>query len=251
MGTAERGIPRAVAIAWGVHEAPQRGPSRALSHEEIVAAGIRIADADGLAAVTMSRVAQAVGFTTMSLYRYVADKDELLELMRDAASALPDARLPTTWRPALRAWALLLRDIYRAHPWILQIPRRSSALLMPHAMAIADLGLQALRGLRIDEEEKVATILSVTMLTGAMVGLERDLAAEPSPQLGPEAYAVLGAVMTPERLPALAPMMLAGDYVGGPPGTEGVDTEFEFGLERILDGLELLHRRRRPRADRR
>src|SRR5699024_5755075 len=64
--TNEHGIPRAVAIAWGMVEVPERGPRRGLRHERIVRAVIEIADADGLAAVTVQRVARALEFTTMS-----------------------------------------------------------------------------------------------------------------------------------------------------------------------------------------
>src|SRR5699024_2885648 len=104
----EHGIPRAVAIAWGMHEVPERGPRRGLSHERIVRAAIEIADADGLAAVTMQRVARALEFTTMSLYRYVASKDELLALMQDAATRPPPVQQwppDGPWQEAIRTWA--------------------------------------------------------------------------------------------------------------------------------------------------
>src|SRR5699024_7957447 len=136
--TSGTGLPRAVMIAWGIEEAPQRGPSRGLSHERIVAAGIEIADAEGLGAVTMAAVAKALGFTTMSLYRYVSSKDELLMLMQDAAVKLPEGdTLPPRWQDRLRAWADLVRDAYRSHPWALEIPRGQTSVLMPNAVRMA------------------------------------------------------------------------------------------------------------------
>ena len=166
----ETGLPRAVMIAWGMEEAPQRGPSRGLSHERIVAAGIELADAEGLGAVTMQAVARSLGFTTMSLYRYVSSKDELLLLMQDAALRLPErARLPEGWREGLRAWAELVRDAYRSHPWVLGIPRGQSSVLMPNSMRAADLGLGVLADLELDMEAKVGTILVVSQLAASMV----------------------------------------------------------------------------------
>ncbi len=245
--TIEPGLPRVVAIAWGMAVAPSRGPRRELSHEKIVAAAIEIADAHGLAAVTMQRLAQSLGFTTMALYRYVASKEELLDLMRDAAVTVPGTEsLPTGWRDALRAWAHLMRDSYRRHPWALVIPRRTEVLLMPGAVALVDLGLQAMAELSLEEEQKISTVLTISTYTAAMSGLEQELAVVPDAHYGPEAFAALGEVITEERFPALTPMLMAGEYVGGPPQPqEGLDAEFEFGLDRILDGLERLDRERR------
>ena len=98
-------LPDTVAVAWGVRGRPHKGPRPGLSLERIVAAAIRLADAEGLAAVSMSRVATALGTAPMSLYRYVAAKDELLALMVDAAyGPPPSGPLPsgpaadTRWR---------------------------------------------------------------------------------------------------------------------------------------------------------
>ena len=77
-------LPAAVAAAWGVRESPGKGPKPGLSLERIVQAAITIAARDGLGAVSMSRVAADLGASTMSLYRYVSAKDELVKLMVDA-----------------------------------------------------------------------------------------------------------------------------------------------------------------------
>src|SRR6516162_2662775 len=78
-------LPDTVAVAWGVRDRPHKGPRPGLSLERIVAAAVRLADAEGLAAVSMSRVAAELGAAPMSLYRHVTAKDELLTLMLDAA----------------------------------------------------------------------------------------------------------------------------------------------------------------------
>src|SRR5260370_42469779 len=82
---ASAGIPDSIAAAWGVHERPHKGPKPALSLPRIVDAAVRIADTEGLNAVSMGRVAAELGSAPMSLYRHVSAKDELLRLMVDAA----------------------------------------------------------------------------------------------------------------------------------------------------------------------
>src|SRR5580704_6900430 len=84
-GAEEAGVPAAVAAAWGVRERPHKGPKPALSLARIVDAGVRIADAEGLDAVSMGRVAAELKAGPMSLYRHVSSKEELIKLMVDAA----------------------------------------------------------------------------------------------------------------------------------------------------------------------
>ncbi|NMA77062.1 MAG: TetR/AcrR family transcriptional regulator [Actinomycetales bacterium] len=249
----ETGLPRAVMIAWGMEEAPQRGPSRGLSHERIVAAGIELADVEGLAAVTMQAVAKALGFTTMSLYRYVSSKDELLLLMQDAAFALPKrAVLPRGWRAALVAWAELVREAYRAHPWALGIPRGQTSVLMPNSVRAADLGMSALGDLEIDQESKVGVILVVSQLAASMVELEGSLATEGMVSTTPEGTGLLAEVITPERFPHIARLFTASSWAGAEQplpekpvidgGTLEVDGEFGLGLSLLIEGLEARQR---------
>src|SRR5437773_485762 len=99
---AKTGLPPGIEAAWGLHRPPSRGPKPALSLDRIVRAAIGLADARGLDAVSMGRVAAALGAGTMALYRYVRTKDELLVLMVDAAcSDTPAPRRPDeSWRAA-------------------------------------------------------------------------------------------------------------------------------------------------------
>ena len=96
-------LPDSIAAAWGVRERPHKGPKPALTLERIVAAAVRIADADGLDAVSMGRVAAELGAAAMSLYRHVSAKEELLTLMVDAAWGDAPAPLADTesWRSGL------------------------------------------------------------------------------------------------------------------------------------------------------
>ncbi|TDC52528.1 TetR family transcriptional regulator [Actinomadura sp. KC345] len=241
-------LPQYLAIAWGVQEAPQRGPARGLTHDRIVAAAIEIADAEGLGAVTMQAVAKSLDFTTMSLYRYVSSKDDLVRLMQNAAlTSTEPIELPGDWRAALRAWAGLIRDVYRAHPWVLEIPRGQLSVLMPASVRAADLGLAALSDLDLADDEKIAAILLISQHVISMVDLERSLAAEGTPAITPRGAEALREAITPDRFPHLAPIMAAGGYVVSDeqaPEAEGVDAEYEFGLDLLIAGLESLEHRR-------
>ena len=106
----EAGCRACSAIAWGMEVAPPRDRSGELSHEAIVDAAVELADAGGLGAVTMAKVAEALGFTTMSLYRYVSSKDELILLMQDAVLREPEVLPRRRRRLAYRAAGL------RHHP---------------------------------------------------------------------------------------------------------------------------------------
>src|SRR6188472_761991 len=119
-GVSEVELPRGIALAWGIAADPQRGPKRELSIERIVDAAIEIADADGLAAVSMSSLAAALGYTTMSLYRYVSAKDDLIVLMNDEGLGQPPDHDPIDddWRAGLRRWAGSLGATYARHPWL-------------------------------------------------------------------------------------------------------------------------------------
>ena len=98
-------LPRGVALAWGVGADPQRGPKREMSVEKIVDAAVELADAEGLGAVSMAAVAARLGYTPMSLYRYVSAKDDLTLLMQESATGLPPASVREIegWRAAARA----------------------------------------------------------------------------------------------------------------------------------------------------
>lgn len=236
----DSGVPRVVAIAWGKHAVPQRGPSRGMSHEKIVEKAVEIADEHGLAAVTMQRVAESLGFTTMSLYRYVANKDELLMLMIGAESLVPPRRQSgPDWRENLRAWAADIREMYRAHPWVLEVTRGPVSVLLPGSMEVVDRGLEAVRDLPLDEQELIGLILVVSSYVAAFGALDRDLAGQEDLEFGPDAMAELGEVITPERLPFAAPLFLTGNYVGGPILEEeaGTDMEYEFGLDLLIEGV--------------
>jgi len=236
-------LPRGVALAWGVATHPQRGPKRELSIERIVEAAIEIADAEGLGAVSMSRVAASLGFTTMSLYRYVTSKDDLILLMQEGAGAVsvPDESIARGWRAGVTAWVLAIRAAYREHPWLVDIPI-SGAPITPNSLTIVDWFLREVRTLPLSDGEKMSALLLFTSYARATSAQERDLvaaaaaAADPADVTGENFFEALTELVTPERFPYLSPLLAAGGYLAD--SNDGGDDDFEFGLQRILDGIE-------------
>jgi AcrR family transcriptional regulator len=238
----EDALPRAVALSWGVAERPQRGPKRELSIERIVDAAIEIADAEGLGAVSMSRVAASLGFTTMSLYRYLTSKDDLLLLMQDTVCAvpIPPEEEDGDWRQGMRDWVAVSMSVIAAHPWWGDIPV-SGIPMTPNNLAVLDWGLRVMKDLPLTDLEKMSTALLLASYARAVGIVERDV-ARAADQYGAdsvsgEAFAgALAELVTPERFPYLGPLVASGAYTA-PPGEDGQD-DFAFGLERILDGIE-------------
>lgn len=109
-----------VELLWSGREPSTRGPKPALSIGRIATVAMTIADTEGLAAVSMHRVAGELDFTKMALYRYVSGKAELLAVMIEAAVGEPPdlAGVPGGWRPRLQEFARLLAVSWERHPWL-------------------------------------------------------------------------------------------------------------------------------------
>jgi AcrR family transcriptional regulator len=156
---AARPLPPGLDLLWGRRERGRRGPRPGLSADAIVTAAMRLADAEGLEAVSMARVAAALGFTTMSLYRYVTNKDELLALMWNA-SALGAENLVIEgagWRERLRTWAVIQRDMLDRHPWLTQMPMAAPPVA-PNSLHFVERGLATLDGTALTDSEKIRII---------------------------------------------------------------------------------------------
>jgi AcrR family transcriptional regulator len=243
------GLPASIEAAWGVRTRPNKGPRPALSLERIVAAAVRVAAADGLQAVSMSRVAADLGVSTMSLYRYVAAKDELLALMADLTfEAPPAARGPEeSWRDGLSRWAWTELGVYRRNPWVLRIPI-SGPPVTPNTIAWLERGLDCLRDTGLPEGEKLSVMLLVTGFVRSQATLQADIAAAqaagaaaPDPEMMFSYGRLMARLTSPERFPALHAVLAAGVFDEPDDG----DDEFAFGLERVLDGIETLIETRR------
>lgn len=236
-------IPASVAAAWGVRERPHKGPKPALSLPRIVDAAVRVADAEGLDAVSMGRVAAELGAAPMSLYRHVSAKEELLRLMVDAAWG-DSPGLPTPgegWRAGLSRWAWALRDSAKRHLWVVRIPLNSLPI-MPREVAWFELALACMRDTGLTEARKASVIMLLAGYVRNLATTEADIAAAIqasglSPAEWMSSYPhMLRQLTDPQRFPALTAFIAAGVF----DAADEPDDEFIFGLDRILDGIEVL-----------
>lgn len=237
------GLPRTVALLWGRGEA-RRGPKPKFDIRDVARAGIAVADADGLAAVSMARVAAELAVTTMALYRYVDRKDELLLAMIDTAYGPPPRRQPSgTWRTQLQSWGRANHAALLRHPWIVQIALADPPL-GPHTVAWMERGLVAFGDTGLGHQERLSCLLVLEVYIRGHVLLTSGLGTGAEPDF---AFARgLAGVIDAERFPAVAAALASGsleddDDLSG--------EEFEFGLQTLLDGIAALvegRGRRRP-----
>lgn len=234
-------LPPGLDLLWGRREVGRRGPKPGLNVEAIVAAAIDIANADGLAAVSMARVAKAVGFTTMSLYRYVTNKDELLQLMWNAsADGVLEFELEgESWRSKLHSWAMAQREAIARNIWIVQMPMATPPLA-PNSLTWMEVGLEALddTGLGDGEKMRILGLISSHALVDARMAYDAQQAMGDGAK--PVDYtAILREVVEEERFPRLHRVAWSGEADEPEPGGDPY-AEYRFDLEVMLDGIEAL-----------
>jgi AcrR family transcriptional regulator len=229
-----RPIPPSLELAWGLREEGSRGPRRGLTLERIVDAGIEVAAGEGVAALSMAKIAARLGVGTMSLYRYVAAKDELLLLMVDAALGGPPP-LPRSggWRAGLTAWCDGLRAAYRRHPWGLKVPITAPPL-GPNNVAWLDRALAAMADTGLPEQDKLSSVLLLSGFVRNEATLTADFAAASGGQPVMPGYgALLAQITSADEFPALHRAIASGAL----DDEDDIDLEYRFGLARILDGI--------------
>lgn len=235
---ADPSIPPSLAAAWGLRERPARGPKPNLSLSRVVEAGVHVASTEGLAAVSMARVAQELGASTMSLYRYVAAKEELLTLMVDAALGRPPAPDPDEgWREGLSGWTRDYHARLSAHPWAVRVPITGPPTT-PNQVAWMERALWAMRstGLSEDEKASVLLLLSGYVRNEATLTVELTIAGFIDDEAMMGWSRLLATLTDPDRFPAIHALLAAGVFDRADPP----EKEFSFGLERILDGIEAI-----------
>ncbi len=247
---------RSMELLWGLQQRPKRGPKPRLTVEQIVQAAIGVADAEGWAALSMRRVAEQLGVAPMSLYTYVPSKAELIDVMLDAVHgelASPED-VPGNWRARLERiarenWALYLR-----HPWMLRIAT-SRPVMGPNVIARYDHELRAVSELGLTDVEMD---LVVSLVNGHVEGAARRAveAAQAEQHTGMtdaqwwEAHApLLEKVFDANRHPLAARV---GSAAGAAYGAASDPAHaFEFGLQRVLDGIAVFIEARSAQPDRR
>jgi AcrR family transcriptional regulator len=239
----EEGNPMQVlmALLWETPAPPRRGPRPALTLEVITRAGIEAADADGLAAVTMQRIAESLGVTKMALYRYVPGKAELVALMLDAAVGAPPLPEPGAgWRENLDAWTRALYERFHRHPWALEAAV-GARVVGPNELMWVEHAVAAMTSTGLTGSEMLDVAV---LLTGHARNLAQQVAAMP-PASGSEPEQAMDSALQrvlagrSDRFPAVAAALASAQAKGGQ------DQALDFGLARILDGVAALVESRR------
>lgn len=225
---------------------PGRRPGLTLAG--IAAAGVAVADEDGLDGVSMAKVAERLGVTTMALYRYVAGKDELLALMFDTAlrapEPAPDGDGP--WRPRLEAWCRAHLALVGEHPWVVALTSTTPPM-GPQRVAWIERGLEALAGTALPVQVRVAVIgmLSLQVLTWGQVvaAYEARRRGRELDQVHPALLdygTLLRAVVDPATSPLVAEALEAGAFDDDAGGAAEPDAEWDLALGLLLDGVAAL-----------
>jgi AcrR family transcriptional regulator len=182
-----------------------RGRPPAHTVDQVVEAAVRVADTEGLAAVTMRRVATAIGAGAMSLYTYVENRDRLLDLMVDRVGAeTPAVELTGDWRRDLLALAGAQRSLMLAHPWLPgALPNRR--ITGRNTLAYLERGLAALEPTGLPGPTRMEVIALVTGLVASYVTgeLAGSVPAE-------EQAAAIGAAVATGDFPHLAAALAGG-----------------------------------------
>lgn len=225
---------------WERLERPPRAPRATLTHDQIAKAAVELADAEGLGAVSMRRLADRLGVSPMALYRYVTSKDELFELMLDAAYA--DITLPqgpsADWRVVARSYAQQARVVTLRHPWLIRVSAELPGALTPNLLALTEQALTAVEGLleNVDEMMAVFGVINAFVRGAAMTEVTQlefrqrhGFASDEEVRVAYRGHArwLLGT----GRYPTLARYIIEGS------DEDDAQTQFEFGLECVLDGI--------------
>lgn len=220
-------LPRALEALW--HEPTGSARSKGLSRERIVRVAVELADTEGLAALSMARLAERLGCGTMSLYRHVANKDELVMFMLAAAVGPPPSVDARNWAAALMNWAIALWDVYHRHPWVLQAVAAGPPA-DPGQVAWLDAGLAALGRTGLPERDKLAAVMAILHFVRGAAAVD----IEAGRTEWPEYSTLLRRVLDPVRFPALAAALQDGvfDRTDNDP-----QADFRSGLSQLLDGI--------------
>jgi AcrR family transcriptional regulator len=228
-------------LVWERPEPPGRSAPGPLSRERIVRAALSLADAEGLASVSLRKVAAALDAGPMRLYGYMSTKEELLELLVDAVYGEMVAAGPIQgeWREALRTVAHRIRDAARVHPWLVDLLAAAGRPnLGPHALAFMEASLAALAPLR-GFEDIDAVVQAVATVNAYVLGALRGEASEQQAavQSGLSetewrdvTWPYLQRMIATGRFPTIARVVKDALH---PP----FDVTFDKGLECVLDGI--------------
>jgi AcrR family transcriptional regulator len=217
------------ALPVWAREKPRRRPT--LSRDAIVEMGIKIADAEGLDAVSIRRVAGDLGVRPMSLYTYVDRKEDLVALMRDRVNGevLLGKGLPDGWREALSAIARRTRDVVMRHRWMVDIPAHAAAL-GPNALRHVEESFTALHDLDLSPQAAAGVLYAVDKFVLGHVIFE--VAERSGAETRKAAQSYIESLLATGEFPAMARIAASGGL-----DVPASEDEFECGLSWLLDGI--------------
>jgi AcrR family transcriptional regulator len=231
--TRNASLERRLGLLWGTAERAGRGPKPGLTLDGIIQGAVAVADAEGLRALTMRRVARKLGVTTMALYRYVPAKEALIDAMVQAALGAPPPVDAGDWRASLERWARADRVVFDRHPWLLDLA--TCAPVGPNWLAWLEAGLRSLSSTGLSPAEMIAVmgvvdghVRNIAQLARGPVDDLRGSRSEEEWQAS--FFRVLDNLRGDPRYPTLSHIVASGAL------NEQAD-EFEFGLQRVLDGI--------------
>jgi AcrR family transcriptional regulator len=232
---------RVVDLLWAPpQQTPLRGPKPRLTLADVVTAGVAIADAEDLAALSMRKVASRLGVGAMSLYTYVPGRSELVELMINhvyGEHQIPEANLP--WRQRVERWARETWRIYSAHPWLLDY-NMARLPIGPNVLDVSEALYAALRDAGFMGAENVAiSNLIQWQLLGAARSMIGDADEARHTGVSAEAYwnsraSFWATYFDWHRYPTMAEIWEAGGF------DDPAGWDFDRMLERLLTGVEQL-----------
>ena len=229
-------LSRAMRELWGLVDKGRRGPKPAMSVRTIAATAAALADAEGLEAVTMAAVAKRLDFTTMSLYRYVESRSDLLVAMVDEALGPPPVpNRRRGWRRQVEDWARAEGGQLLAHPWVLDV-RAPTPPIGPNVMAWMEHGFAALAASGLPPGTAADALLIIDGYVRSNVQLTVQYA---TPGATEAWVSQLRTVLDADRFPTVHQVMLSGAFEDES-YTEPQGRDFDFGLSLLLDGLERL-----------
>ncbi|MFC9691323.1 TetR/AcrR family transcriptional regulator [Kribbella sp. NPDC056951] len=236
-------LPPGLALAWSLPvKSGKLGRKPSQSVEQVVAAALELADANGFAAISMPKIAQRIGLTANAIYRYVRSRDELLVLVAEAAwGPPPDLMSGGDWRAAATTWTRAMLDRCEIHPWLCDLPIRG-APVTPNLLGWAEAILKALTGAGLSPNEGLACALLLDGYARQIAGTRRDVRDSTAT---PVQSAAVTRFLEP-RLQELGYSVLASMVAGNEYTDDIVDDDVAFGLERILDGIDVLMTTKRP-----
>jgi AcrR family transcriptional regulator len=246
---------RSMRLLWRLQIGRTRGPKPSLKVDDIVEIAVRIADAEGLDAVSMRRIAERLGVGAMTLYTYIPAKSDLFDLMYDrvVGQHAPEFPVGGDWRANLERVARGQWDIYQRHHWFAQLPW-TRVPLGPNILDAYERAMSVVAGLGLSGKEMTEIITLVSSYVhGAARSAVEAVTLPSSTSIGDEDWwadvgPVLQAIWDPVRFPTLSSPEMA--HAWDQPDTESsyflaaAVASFEFGLARVLDGIEVFISRR-------